>query len=219
MEAIDRFRSRPALRLGVMGGTFDPIHMGHLVTADEALHQFHLDEILFMPTGTPPHKGQQSASAETRFLLVSVATSSHPHFWVSRYEIDSRCVDYTVHTLDFLASELAPDAQLFFITGADAVLDILDWKDPEGILARCTLIGATRPGYDLGRLSVTLSGLRNRDRVVTMEIPSLAISSSLIRDRVAQGRGARYLVPDEVTRLIDKLQLYADSEHLPQGDR
>jgi nicotinate-nucleotide adenylyltransferase len=219
VEAIKRFRSRPALRLGVMGGTFDPIHMGHLVTADEALHQFHLDEILFMPTGTPPHKVHQSASAETRFLLVSVATSSHPHFWVSRYEIDSSCVDYTVDTLDFLVSELAPDARLFFITGADAVLDILGWKDPEGILARCTLIGATRPGYDLGRLSATLSGLRNRDRVVTMEIPTLAISSSLIRDRVAQGRGARYLVPDQVAGLIDKLQLYADTTHPQHGDR
>jgi nicotinate-nucleotide adenylyltransferase len=99
------------------------------------------------------------------------------------------------------------------------VLDILGWKDPEGILARCTLIGATRPGYDLGRLSATLSGLRNRDRVVTMEIPTLAISSSLIRDRVAQGRGARYLVPDQVAGLIDKLQLYADTTHPQHGDR
>jgi nicotinate-nucleotide adenylyltransferase len=209
MEAIERFRARRGLRVGVMGGSFDPIHLGHLVTADEALHQYSLDEILFMPTGTPPHKSHQSASPEVRLLMVDMATAPNPHFWVSRHEIDSPGVDYTVETLSFLAACLQPDAEIFFITGADAVLDILGWKDPEGILDRCTLIAATRPGYDLSRLSSLLAQLKHAERVVTMEIPALAISSSLIRERVAAGRGAGYLVPEVVGQLIDKLHLYA----------
>jgi nicotinate-nucleotide adenylyltransferase len=212
VEAIERFRDRPGLKLGVMGGTFDPVHIGHLVTADEALCQFDLDEIVFVPTGAPPHKGLQSASPDIRHLMVHVAVASHPHFWVSRLEIDRAGTDYTVDTLAVLKALLRPDARLFFITGADAVLDILGWKDPEGILALCTLICATRPGYDLGRLAGVLAPLHHKDRVVTMEIPALAISSSIIRARVAAGRGARYLVPEGVAQLIDKLGLYRRKE-------
>jgi nicotinate-nucleotide adenylyltransferase len=204
----DTFRSRSGLRLGVMGGTFDPIHIGHMVTADEALHQLKLDEILFVPTGRAPHKRSQAASSEARFLMAAVAIAPHPHFWISRCEIDSPAVAYTVDTLGAIRARLAPDAELFFITGADAVLDILSWKDPEGILSQCTLIAATRPGYDLGRITDVLAGLKNRERVVTMEIPALAVSSSLIRERVADGRGVRYLVPESVDGLIRKLRLY-----------
>jgi nicotinate-nucleotide adenylyltransferase len=207
-EALRVFRSHPRLRLGIMGGTFDPIHVGHLVTADEALHQFQLDEILFMPTGHAPHKSAQAASAEARFLMVAVATSSHPHFWVSRQEIDKTEVAYTVDTLATLRAQLADDAELFFITGADAVLDILSWKDPEGILARCTLIAATRPGYDLSRVHETLAALTNHENVVIMEIPALAVSSSLIRERLAEGRSVDYLVPEGVAGMIRKMNLY-----------
>jgi nicotinate-nucleotide adenylyltransferase len=225
-DPIFRFRDRPRLRLGIMGGAFDPIHVAHLVTAEEALHQFDLDEVLFMPSGVPPHKYRQLAPAEFRYMLTYVATAGHPRFWVSRYEIDRDEVGYTIGTLRFLVETLAPDAQLFFITGADAVLDILTWKDPEQVLELCTLIAATRPGYDLARLAGVLDklgagerggGLRPQretvgegpeSKVRVMEVPGLAISSSIIRERLADGRPITYLVPDPVAQLIAKSGMY-----------
>jgi nicotinate-nucleotide adenylyltransferase len=212
MDPIERMRMRAGFRLGIMGGTFDPIHIGHLVTAEEARQQFSLDEILFMPTGTPPHKTRQVASAELRHLMVSIATATHPHFWVSRYEMDALGVDYTVDTLTHISRTLSVGTQVFFITGADAVLDILTWKQPERVLELAAVIAATRPGYDLGRLSEVLSGLDRSERVHVMEIPALAVSSSMIRARLAQGRGCRYLVPEGVGELIDKSGVYADRE-------
>lgn len=191
-----------------MGGTFDPIHLGHLVTAEEARIQFELDEILFVPTGTPPHKERTLSPAEARFLMVVMATASNPHFWVSRIEIDEPGVDYTVTTLERLEERLSPGAELFFVTGADAVLDILTWKEPERILSLCTLIAATRPGYDLDRLFQVLDGLVGTEKVKVMEIPALAISSSLIRKRAAEGRGIRYLVPQGVAEFVEKTGLY-----------
>ncbi len=209
MEAIERLRARPGLRLGIMGGTFDPIHIGHLVTAEEARLQFALDEVLFVPTGTPPHKVRQVASPELRFLMVSVATAEHPHFWVSRHEMEAPGVDYTVDTLAYLRSLLDPATELFFVTGADAVLDILTWKEPERVLELATIIAATRPGYDLSRLSDVLDHLANRERVHVMEIPALAVSSSMIRARLAEGRGCRYLVPPGIAELVDKWGTYS----------
>lgn len=227
-DPLFRLRERPGLRLGIMGGAFDPIHIAHLVTAEEALLQFDLDEVVFMPAGNPPHKTRHMAPAEFRYLLVSVATASHPRFSVSRYEIDREQVDYTVNTLEYLAGILAPDAQVFFVTGADAVLDILTWKDPARVLELCTLIAATRPGYDLSRLSGVLdqlgpglAGPGPGARVKVMELPALAISSSLIRERLASGKAVRYLVPDSVAQLIDKAGFYSASapESGKPGDR
>lgn len=212
MDPIERMRMRAGFRLGIMGGTFDPIHIGHLVTAEEARQQFSLDEILFMPTGTPPHKTRQVASPELRHLMVSIATATHPHFWVSRYEMDAPGVDYTVDTLTHISQALSVGTQVFFITGADAVLDILAWKEPERVLQLAAVIAATRPGYDLGRLSGVLGGLERRERVHVMEIPALAVSSSMIRARLTQGRGCRYLVPEGVGELIEKSGVYADPE-------
>ena len=212
MDPIERMRTRADVRLGIMGGTFDPIHIGHLVTAEEARQQFSLDEILFMPTGTPPHKTRQVASAELRHLMVSIATATHPHFWVSRYEMDVPGVDYTVDTLTHISRRLSVGTQVFFITGADAVLDILTWKQPERVLELAAVIAATRPGYDLGRLSGVLAGLERGERVHVMEIPALAVSSSMIRARLAQGRGCRYLVPEGVGELIEKSGVYADPQ-------
>lgn len=203
-----------------MGGAFDPIHIAHLVTAEEALIQFELDEIVFMPAGNHPFKARRLAPADFRHLLVSVATASHPHFLVSRYELDRESVTYTVDTLEFLSETLAPGADLFFVTGADAVLDILTWKDPERVLQLCTLIAATRPGYDLGRLSDVLAQLGPGPggdasaldcRVQFMEVPALAISSSMIRERLASGRAARYLLPDSVAQLVEKAGHYDDA--------
>lgn len=216
-DPIYRLSERPGLRLGIMGGAFDPIHMAHLVTAEEALVQFGLDEIVFMPAGNHPFKARRLAPADFRHLLVAVATASHPHFLVSRYELDKEGVTYTVETLEFMSRTLASGTELFFITGADAVLDILTWKDPAKVLELSTLIAATRPGYDLSRLSSVLSELSPvpggagrpiTDRVRFMEVPALAISSSMIRERLASGRAARYLLPDSVAQLVQKAGYY-----------
>jgi nicotinate-nucleotide adenylyltransferase len=213
---VASLRHLPGLRLGIMGGAFDPIHMAHLVTAEEALAQFALDQVLFMPAGDPPHKHHELAPAEFRFLLVSVATAAHPRFSVSRHEIGRAGVSYTVDTLEYLAGILPAGSQMFFITGADAVLDILTWKHPGRVLELATFIAATRPGYDLSKLSGLLSKLRDETvglvpeaRVKTLEVPALAISSSMIRERLAAGKGVRYLVPEPVAELIEKSGLYA----------
>jgi nicotinate-nucleotide adenylyltransferase len=204
-------QGRSGLRLGIMGGAFDPIHVAHLVTAEEARVQFDLDRVMFMPAGDPPHKGRRVAPAELRYLLVSVATASHPRFTVSRFEIEKPGVSYTVHTLEHLTRVTPLGTQLFFITGADAVLDILTWKDPARVLQLATFIAATRPGYDLAKLSGLLESLHAgrtesdpRQRVKTMEIPALAISSSMIRERLAEGRPVRYLVPEAVEQILVK---------------
>ncbi|HLA80893.1 MAG TPA: nicotinate-nucleotide adenylyltransferase [Thermoleophilia bacterium] len=217
-------RGRKGLRLGIMGGAFDPIHIAHLVTAEEALIQFRLDEIVFMPAGNHPFKARRLAPAEFRYLLVAMATASHPHFLVSRYELDQVGVTYTANTLEFLADTLGPDAELFFVTGADAVLDILAWKDPERVLELCTLIAATRPGYDLARLAEALEHLTTGGgsagtgaRVKFMEVPALAISSSMIRDRLYSGKAARYLLPDCVAELVEKAGYYSHASNGPDG--
>jgi nicotinate-nucleotide adenylyltransferase len=201
-----------------MGGAFDPIHVAHLVTAQEALVQFGLDEVVFMPSGRPPHKKRALAPAELRYLMVAVAIASHPRFSVSRLEIDRPGVGYTVDTLEQVRATLQSDAQIFFVTGADAVLDILTWKDPSGVLESCTLIAATRPGFDLSRLSGVLASLGPQvvgpgldSRVRVMEIPGLDISSSMIRERLASGLPVRYLVPEAVCQLIEKTGAYRSS--------
>jgi nicotinate-nucleotide adenylyltransferase len=218
-DPISRLSTQGGLRLGIMGGAFDPIHIAHLVTAQEALFQFSLDEVVFMPSGRPPHKKRVLAPAELRYLMVAAATASHPRFSVSRLEIDRTGLGYTVDTLECLAATLAPDARLYFITGADAVLDILTWKDPAGVLELCTLIAATRPGFDLSRLSAVLSALGPEragpgpdSRVQVMEVPGLDISSSMIRGRLASGLPIRYLVPDAVCHLIEKSGEYRSPE-------
>ncbi len=160
---ISRLCERPGLRLGIMGGAFDPIHMAHLVTAEEALVQFGLDQVVFMPAGDPPHKSRRMAPAEFRYLLASVATASNPRFSVSRFEIEREQVSYTVDTLEHLAGILPEGAEMFFITGADAVLDILTWKDPARVLELSTFIAATRPGYDLSRLVRAVGGTQVQD--------------------------------------------------------
>lgn len=190
-----------------MGGTFNPIHSGHLVAADEALVAFALDEVVFVPAGIPWQKeGIDVAPAEDRYLMTVVATSSHPRFRISRIEIDREGPTYTVETLELLQRSLG-DVDLYFITGADAVLEILSWKDPLEVLRRAQFIACTRPGYDLDRLAKQLpEGLE--DRVHVMEIPALAISSTDIRRRVAEGRPIRYLVPEGVATYIEKSGLY-----------
>ena len=194
-------------RLGVMGGTFDPIHHGHLVTAEAALWEFGLDEVVFVPTGQPWMKAERRvAPPEDRYLMTVIATSSNPHFTVSRIEIERNGPTYTVDTLRDLRGSVGGDCELFFITGADAMLEILAWKDPEEVLAQAHFIAATRPGYDIARFDQEAPS--SHPKVSVMNIPALAISSSDIRRRVGEGEPIRYLVPEGVQTYIVKAGLY-----------
>jgi nicotinate-nucleotide adenylyltransferase len=189
-----------------MGGTFDPIHHGHLVAAEEARWQFGLDQVVFVPTGQPWQKPVGVSDAEDRYLMTVIATASNPAFTVSRLEIDSDGPTYTVDTLRALAAELGQGVRLFFVTGADAVLQILTWKDPDEVLALAELIAATRPGHDLNDLAEKVPAAAGR--VHPMRIPALAISSTEIRQRAAAGAPIRYLVPEGVARYVEKRGLY-----------
>jgi nicotinate-nucleotide adenylyltransferase len=201
----------PVTRLGVMGGTFDPIHHGHLVTAEEARWQFDLDRVVFVPTGRPWMKSDREvAEAEDRYLMTVIATSANPRFTVSRMEIERDGPTYTVDTLDAIREQMGDGCSLFFITGADAILEIFQWKDPEDVLSRAHFIAATRPGYDLARFE--REAPTSHPNISVMDIPALAISSSDIRRRVAAGEPIRYLVPEGVQTYIVKAGLYRRAE-------
>lgn len=190
-----------------MGGTFDPIHHGHLLTAEEAAVQFGLDEVVFVPTGQPWMKeGSHVTPAEHRYLMTVIATASNPRFSVSRIEVDREGPTYTVDTLLSLRTQAGEGTDLFFVTGADAMLEILHWKDPEEVLSLAHFIAATRPGYDLTRFEAEASTAH--PNVSVMNIPALAISSTDIRVRVKEGRPIRYLVPDGVQSYVEKVGLY-----------
>ena len=194
-------------RLGVMGGTFDPIHYGHLVTAEEALGQFDLDEVVFVPTGQPWMKTHKDVSpAEDRYLMVVVATASNPTFSVSRIEIDRKGPTYTVDTLRALKEEHPGDPELFFVTGADAMLEIFAWKDADDVLELAHFIAATRPGYDIPAFEQEAP--TRHPHVSVMTVPALAISSTDVRRRVKEGRPIRYLLPEGVKSYIEKVGLY-----------
>jgi nicotinate-nucleotide adenylyltransferase len=194
-------------RLGVMGGTFDPIHYGHLVTAEEALNQFGLDGVTFVPTGKPWMKEHEVVSpAEDRYLMTVIATASNPLFRVSRMEVDRDGPTYTVDTLQGLKQELGADVDLFFVTGADAVLEIVQWKEPGDLFGLAHFIAATRPGYDIAAFEAHAPN--KHPGITVMHVPALAISSTDIRTRVHQGRPIRYLVPEGVKSYIEKAGLY-----------
>lgn len=201
-------------KIGIMGGTFNPIHNGHLVTAQEALDQFYLDEVIFIPTGNPPHKVEDHlADAEDRYLMTVIATSSNSSFFVSRVEIDREGKSYTIDTVKELRKTYGIDSELFFITGADAILEILSWKDTEETVKLAKFIAATRPGYDFSKIKYLKSTLFSsekeaNDRIFIMEIPALAISSTNIRERVKSFRPINYLVPEGVSNYIHKHRLY-----------
>ncbi|BBG03532.1 MULTISPECIES: nicotinate-nucleotide adenylyltransferase [Pseudonocardia] len=191
-------------KIGVMGGTFDPIHHGHLVAASEVADRFALDEVIFVPTGEPWQKTDRDvAPAEDRYLMTVVATASNPRFTVSRVDIDRRGPTYTADTLADLHAAM-PEAKLFFITGADALQQILSWRKVDELFSHAHFVGVTRPGYELA------DGHLPQGSVTTVEVPAMAISSSECRARVAAGRPVWYLVPDGVVQYISKRSLYVD---------
>ena len=196
-------------RVGVMGGTFDPVHHGHLVAASEVAHLFHLDEVVFAPTGQPWQKRDRPVTpSEDRYLMTVIATASDPRFRVSRVDVDREGPTYTVDTLRDLRAEYAGDGrevELFFITGADALSSIAGWRDPDELLELAHFVGVTRPGHPL-----TDHGLPSGS-VTLVEIPALAISSTDCRARVARGEPIRYLVPDGVREYVAKRGLYQEA--------
>jgi nicotinate-nucleotide adenylyltransferase len=185
-----------------MGGTFDPIHHGHLVAASEVAFRFLLDEVVFVPTGQPWQKTDQVSPAEDRYLMTVIATASNPSFRVSRVDIDRGGPTYTVDTLRDLALAYGPTVQLFFITGADVLNDILSWKDPHELFELAHFVGVTRPGFTLTDEHLP------EDAVTVIQVPAMAISSTDCRTRVAAGRPVWYLVPDGVVQYIAKRGLY-----------
>jgi nicotinate-nucleotide adenylyltransferase len=192
-------------RLGVMGGTFDPIHHGHLVAASEAAARFGLDEVIFVPTGKPSFKQHQKVTApEHRYLMTVIATASNPRFTVSRVDIERPGLTYTVDTLRDLRAQ-RPGADLFFISGADAIEQMLTWKDADDLWKMAHFVAVSRPGHQL-----SVEGLP--PGVVSMlEIPALAISSTDCRQRAKAGQPVWYLVPDGVVQYIAKHGLYEGS--------
>ncbi|MBT2499976.1 nicotinate-nucleotide adenylyltransferase [Agromyces sp. ISL-38] len=191
-------------RVGVMGGTFDPIHHGHLVAASEVAQHLELDEVVFVPTGQPSYKSDVT-QAEHRYLMTVIATASNPRFTVSRVDIDRPKPTFTIDTLHDIRSQ-RPDADLYFITGADAIAQILSWKNVGELWELAHFVAVSRPGHVL-----SVSGLPEQD-VSLLEVPALAISSTDCRDRVRRGFPVWYLVPDGVVQYISKHHLYRSVE-------
>ena len=192
------------MRIGMLGGSFDPPHIGHLVIAEEARWQCELETILFMVTSHPPHKREPEAAPDDRFRMVELAIDGVPAFSPSRMEIERGGSSYTAQTLKEL-HRLYPDSSLHLIVGADSVLDLSAWKNPDAVVEMANLIVAPRPGFDLSQMEPSL---RNRTRV--LQTPTVAISSTLIRRRLHNGESIRFLVPEAVERYIHKHRLYSD---------
>ena len=201
-------------RLGLMGGTFDPIHQGHLVTAEAVRSGFQLDKVIFVPSGQPPHKADKEITQkEHRYIMTELATVTNPFFKVSRVEFDREGFSYSADTVTYFRDKMDADGEVYFITGADAIMEIFTWKKLDELFARCTFIAATRPGFMpermMERLEVRLAP-EYLKKVIAMEVPAMAISSTDIRDRVARGRSIKYLLPETVEQYILKQGLYLD---------
>lgn len=193
-------------RLGVMGGTFDPIHHGHLVAASEVQAWFGLDEVVFVPTGKPWQKSEREvAPAEDRYLMTVIATASNPRFSVSRVDIDRPGPTYTIDTLRDLRDERGEGWDLYFITGADALQQIFTWRNLDELFELAHFVGATRPGHDLSDTGLP------EGKVSLVEVPALAISSTECRERVSLGEPIWYLVPEGIVQYIAKRGLYRSS--------
>lgn len=208
--------------IGIMGGTFDPIHFGHLRAAEEVLQGFGLERVIFVPSGRPPHKEVSEVTLpEHRYLMTELATADHPQFEVSRVEIDRDGPSYTLDSLIELRRELSPETALYFITGLDAILEITTWRNYRDLFELADFIAVTRPGYSVDALTQlkTSLGEEHFSRIHPFPVTLLAIASREIRRRVREGKSIRYLVPDAVWRYIEKERLYrADvAEHVIGG--
>ncbi len=197
------------MRIGVFGGTFDPIHIGHLVSAEEARVELNLERVVFVPAGLPPHKLDHVVSpVEHRLAMVELAIASNPHFVVSRIDIDRPGPCYTVDTIELLKDEWGDEVEIYFILGSDSLLEILTWHDPRRLVRLCYFAVVSRPGYqvDLDELDALLPGVASRVRM--LDAPELAISSTDIQRRVREGLSIKYQVPEPVEGYIHRHKLY-----------
>ena len=216
MTDLKRVASLEKPRLGIMGGTFDPIHYGHLVAAEMARSEFNLSKVIFIPSGTPPHKITRNVvDADMRYLMVECAIRDNPAFDISALEIEREGLSYTVETLRILRRAW-PDHDLYFITGTDALIEIFSWREAEEILKMIQFIGAARPGFDAHDFlrKVQLENPETKDRIHYLEVPALAISSTDIRSRVRRGEPIRYLLPETARLFIEEHGLYTDEENV-----
>lgn len=206
-------------KIAIMGGTFNPIHHGHLVAAEAVRQELDIDKVIFIPTGNPPHKESNPMYNEHRYLMTVLATVTNPQFDVSRIELDRPGKTYAIDTVKEI-KELYGDCKLYYITGADAIAQILTWKKPEELLSQCCFVAVTRPGYDKTSLQETISNLEDNHRgnIITLEIPALSISSTDIRNRVHSSKTIKYLVPDCVEEYILKFRLYINDNSTPEID-
>lgn len=214
------------MRVAIFGGTFDPVHLGHLIIAEQVMDELRLDHVVFVPGGIPPHKAASSvrAPAEDRFAMVEAAVAGNGRFSADRVEVDAGRPMHSVETVEVL-KERSPGDEWFFVTGADEVSNLLSWKEPDRLLEQVVMVAATRPGYDLSKLDHLEAGLRNFDRIFPVECTRVDISATGIRRRMLQGKSIRYLVPDAVRGIITERMLYegdgkrTKGEHLKEGIR
>jgi len=201
------------VKVGIFGGTFDPVHQGHMVIAEQVMGELGLSRVLFVPGGIPPHKEATSvrASAEDRFDMVEAAVAGNERFAVDRVEVDAGRPMHSVETVQIF-KERSPDDEWYFISGADEVANLLAWKDPDRLLEEVVMVAATRPGFDLSKLGHLEAGLRNFDRIFPVECTRVDISATGIRRRMLQGKSVRYLVPEGVYRIISDRRLYESDE-------
>ncbi|MFI3174516.1 MAG: nicotinate-nucleotide adenylyltransferase [Bacillota bacterium] len=199
--------------IGIMGGTFDPIHYGHLVTAETVYDAFDIEKILFIPTGSPAHKCV-TLGTNHRLEMTKLAVRNNEKFEISTIEIDRGGKTYTVDTIEELTTQLEDDTTFYFIMGADSIHQLEQWKDTKRLLSLCEFIGVTRPGYDKKGVEEAVAKLNEAygAKIHFLEVPALDISSSDIRDRIEHGTSIRYLLPDDVLAYIHKFQLYSDKE-------
>ena len=197
-------------RLGLFGGTFDPPHFGHLVAAQEAADRLGLERVLFLPAGQPPHKqGEPVSPLAVRQRMVERAIAGNPCFELSLLDAERSGPSYTADLLAYVREKLGAGPELYFLTGMDSLRDLTTWHDPARVLAQCILVAVSRPGYeplDPRGLEARVPGAA--ERIVVLETPGVAISSTELRERAAAGRSIRYLVPEAVRELIEQQNLY-----------
>ena len=207
------------MKAGIFGGTFDPIHQGHMIIAEQVMGELGLSRVVFVPGGIPPHKEASSvrAPAEDRFEMVEAAVAGNDRFRVDRVELDAGRAMHSVETVRLL-KERSPGDDWYFISGADEVSNLLAWKEPDLLLEQVVMVAATRPGYDLSKLQHLEAGLRNFDRIFPVECTRVDISATGIRRRILQGKSVRYLVPEGVHDIIRNRGLYEGNGKRREGD-
>lgn len=206
--------SKNIKKYGIMGGTFDPIHSGHLAIAEEIRYKFNLDKVIFIPAGNPPHKDSRKVtSSNHRYQMALLATISNPYFDISSIEIEREGITYTIDTIMELKKCCGDEAEFYFITGADSLLQLSTWKDVDKLLSICKFIAATRPGFQMSKIESKVKELESKYNrsIYTVTVPALQISSTDIRNRIKNGITVKYLLPEAVEAYIIKHKLYQEN--------